>query len=110
MWNLALKHLLHIRPPHIQRLPRQAENQINTDIMEPGLPATRDGILCLQARMAPAKQSEQGVVEGLDSHTDTIDRCGQNSIQPRWSHVVGIGLYRHFGILGQSKQTVHLSH
>ena len=42
--------------------------------------------------MAAVQQSQHIVVKTLYTHTDTVHRCCLQSGQPRWCHIIWIGL------------------
>ena len=77
-------------------------NQVDTDIVEPGVPGSRKGRHGLTGGMGPAEPFQESVVKRLDSEGKTIDsRCPERD-KFRTAHRARITFQGNFRICGKS--------
>ena len=66
--------LAEVAFPTFVRLARQAVDKVDADVVETMPTAAVDGFNGLECVVPSVQQAEGGVVEGLDAHTDAVER------------------------------------
>lgn len=66
--------LMEVALPTLVRLARQAVDKVDADVVETMPTAAVDGLNGLECVVPSVQQAEGGVVEGLDAHTDAVER------------------------------------
>lgn len=90
-------------PPDLERLVRQAVNQIDRDRFEARLPCDLDAASCLLRSMPPAEELQRVRIEGLDSERQEPDSEIPPGADALRGDVLGIGFEEDFGVLTDRK-------
>ena len=83
-------------PPLGHGLPRQPVNQVQVNVIEPGVAGGGEGIHGLLRRVASAQHLQQPVVQALDTKADAVDPGGQHPVTQPGRKVAGVGLDGYF--------------
>ena len=74
----------------IRGLTGKAVHEVYADIVYSGFIAGLDGINGLAGGVASAQETEQVIMEGLDSHADAVDTQGVEGINVIRCYVIGV--------------------
>ena len=92
------QRLLQRRPPPGHRLPRQAEDQVQVDIVEAGRACLAISLPRLARVVETAQELQFAVVEALHAQAEPVDACRQQAGQLALVHRARVGLYSHLGV------------
>jgi len=80
----------------IRGLAGKAVHQVYADVVYSGILAGLDGIYGLAGGVTAAQETEEVIIEGLDSHADAVDAQGTEGTNVIWRDVIGIAFYGQF--------------
>ena len=99
-------HLLQVGGPVLLRLLRQAENEIDGEIVEATLPGHVDNGSRLLGRVGPIHEAEIVLVEGLNADAEPIDAQRPEAPQVLQVHVVRVEFQRDLRVVRDRVATV----
>ena len=94
--------------PLLAALVRQAEHQIDGDIVEAGAARQHDGLLGLLVVVGPSERLELLVGVGLHADGDAVEARTPQARQHRQRHGIGIGLQCHLRVAADVEAPVDL--
>ncbi len=82
----------------LTRLSRYSIDQVDADMIEPGLPGRHDGLNRLVAVVPSSEEGKKGIVEGLHPDVQSVDSQGAHLREHRQPHIRWIDFHGHFGV------------
>ena len=96
MLDLGRQGRLQVPVEHVQSLPGQTVHKVDTDIADAGIAAYSYRFKGLSSGVTAMHESEQSVVECLDTHADTVHANRFKGAHILRGDVIGITLYSEF--------------